>query len=177
MLSKLVRRAKEKVEVKDKAKQTTPSSQEDKINTTEVRPEVVNFSDGIGPLVLVDNICADSAGEEARGTDIVFVHGPRGTRLGTWSKNGICWPRDLLEKDLNDVRVVSWGYNANITNAFRAASQESIFAHAETLLGDLAQLRNETVCLATFHAWPRTNFSPTRQGPSFLPATVSGGWL
>ena len=107
--------------------------------------------DGVGPLVLVDNICGDCAGASARGTDIVFVHGLRGARMKTWSKGLICWPRDLLGKDLNEVRVVTWGYDANIANPFSPASQESIFGHANTLLGDLARLREGIVCTAPSH--------------------------
>lgn len=132
--------------------QTTSSTEEDRTGSTEVQLGPADLSDGIGLLVLFDNIRGDSATAGAKGFDIVFVHGLRGTRCGTWSKNNICWPRHLLEKDLHDVRVVTWGYDANIANATRQASQDGIFGHAETLLGDLARLRKGTVCPATFHS-------------------------
>jgi pimeloyl-ACP methyl ester carboxylesterase len=94
----------------------------------------------IGPHVLFDLATRDHDG-----FDIVFVHGLRGSSFGTWSKNGVCWPRDLLKEDTKeaslDARVITWGYDASIANVFTYASQESIFGHAETLLGDLARLR------------------------------------
>lgn len=86
---------------------------------------------------------------EVGGIDIVFVHGLRGHLLGTWSKNGVCWPRDLLKSDIRDapleVRSITWGYDASIANILKSASQESIFGNAETLLGDLSRLRRDKV--------------------------------
>jgi hypothetical protein len=105
---------------------------------------------GLGPLVLFDNIGQGDAGAGALGTDVVFVHGLHGTRLGTWSKGNVCWPRDLLRYDLKDVRVIAWGYDASVANAFRPVIKESIFGHANTLLEELAQLRMGTVCSSFF---------------------------
>ncbi|KAK3291981.1 uncharacterized protein B0H64DRAFT_408650 [Chaetomium fimeti] len=126
---------------KKMAKGATSTSEEDKANSTEAQPEPASPGDGVGPLVLVDKIGGGSAGAGASGTDIVFVHGLRGRRAGTWSKDGICWPQHLLGNDLNNVRVITWGYDATVANAFHAASKESIFGHADTLLEDLARLR------------------------------------
>ncbi|KEF52071.1 uncharacterized protein A1O9_12061, partial [Exophiala aquamarina CBS 119918] len=92
--------------------------------------------DGVGPLCF-----ADSCEGNANGTDLVFVHGFRGSRLETWSCGDTFWPRDLLQDDLKNARIVTWGYDASFANAFTYASQESIFGHAETLLNDLARLR------------------------------------
>jgi hypothetical protein len=97
--------------------------------------------DGIGPLVVFDNINNDDIG-----TDIVFVHGLRGSRINTWSKDNVFWPEKLLREDLQNVRVITWGYDAKIANAFRPASQDSLFGHSNTLLEDLARLRIKTVC-------------------------------
>jgi hypothetical protein len=112
-------------------------------STAEPQPD-----DGItdGPHILFDTTRDDSSG-----VDLVFVHGLRGSALGTWSKDGVCWPRDLLQEDLNNAsvpaRVITWGYDANVANAFTYASQESIFGHAETLLGDLSRLQGGKVQL------------------------------
>ncbi|KAH6847170.1 hypothetical protein B0I37DRAFT_374407 [Chaetomium sp. MPI-CAGE-AT-0009] len=126
---------------KKKATAVTPAGEEDRANSTEAQPEPASLRDrdGIGPLVVVNNI--RDTGTGASGTDIVFVHGLRGTRVTSWSKNGIYWPEHLLGKDLTDVRVITWGYDATIANAFHAASKESIFGHADPLLDDLARLR------------------------------------
>jgi hypothetical protein len=38
---------------------------------------------------------------------IVFVHGLNGDRLATWTKDKICWPRDLLKVDMPNSRIMS----------------------------------------------------------------------
>ena len=96
--------------------------------------------DGIGPLDFPD----DCEGKDS-GTDLVFVHGLRGSRLKTWSSGDVCWPRDLLKDDMKNARVITWGYDASVANAFAYASKESIFGHADTLLSDLARLRRAIV--------------------------------
>ncbi|KAH8762740.1 hypothetical protein F5882DRAFT_477025 [Hyaloscypha sp. PMI_1271] len=93
-------------------------------------------SDGVGPL----EFPGDCEGN-ASGTDLVFVHGLRGSRLRTWSSGDVFWPRDFLKDDVKSARVITWGYDASVANAFTYASNESIFGHAETLLSDLARLR------------------------------------
>ncbi|KAI1741243.1 hypothetical protein F4680DRAFT_416200 [Xylaria scruposa] len=95
-------------------------------------------SDETGPLDFEDN-----CGGPAAGFDLVFVHGLRGSRLKTWSRNGVFWPRDLLKHDMKNARVITWGYDASVANAFTYASNESLFGHASTLLGDLARLRRD----------------------------------
>jgi len=99
-------------------------------------------SDGVGPL----EFPGDCEGN-ASGTDLVFVHGLRGSRLRTWSSGDVFWPRDFLKDDVKSARVITWGYDASVANAFTYASNESIFGHAETLLSDLARLRGGIVCL------------------------------
>ncbi|KAI0896096.1 hypothetical protein F4806DRAFT_51141 [Annulohypoxylon nitens] len=98
--------------------------------------ERVSLDDGLGLLK-----CHDGCDGPSDGIDLVFVHGLRGSRVKTWSKGGVFWPRDFLRDDFKKARIVSWGYDANIANAFSYASQESLFGHANTLLNDLARLR------------------------------------
>lgn len=100
------------------------------------------FSVEVGPLV-----CLEGCGGPASGVDLVFVHGLRGSRQKTWSRDGVFWPQDLLKDDLEKIRVISWGYDASIANAFAYASKESLFGHATTLLNDLAGLGRGIVCL------------------------------
>lgn len=88
---------------------------------------------------------------EAAALDIVFVHGLRGDSIRTWSHAQVCWPRDLLKIDLDNVRIMSWAYDAQIANLKGSASQASVFGNAETLLSDLSNERLESaeVCTAS----------------------------
>ncbi|ORX93463.1 Alpha/Beta hydrolase protein, partial [Clohesyomyces aquaticus] len=82
---------------------------------------------------------------------IVFVHGLRGDKIETWTKDKVCWPRDLLKDDIENARIITWGYDSMVLNAFKSASQESIFDHAENLLSDLARLRKRVPVQDTRH--------------------------
>ncbi|KAE8454517.1 hypothetical protein EG329_000140 [Mollisiaceae sp. DMI_Dod_QoI] len=93
-------------------------------------------TDDVGPLDLFDDCEGNTSG-----TDLIFVHGLRGSRLKTWSSGNVLWPRDLLKGDVENARVITWGYDASVANAFTYASKESLFGHAETLLSDLSRLR------------------------------------
>lgn len=70
---------------------------------------------------------------------------PGGSQLKTSLGEDIFWPRDVLKDDVKNARVITWGYDANVANAFTYHSKEGIFSHAETLLSDLARLRREIV--------------------------------
>ncbi|KAK8070429.1 hypothetical protein PG997_010632 [Apiospora hydei] len=85
-----------------------------------------------------------SGGENPK-ADIVFVHGLRGKKLGTWSRDGFCWPRDLLPKedDMTEVRVFAFGWDASVANVTSYASQDSLFGHAGNLLNDLESVRGD----------------------------------
>ena len=74
---------------------------------------------------------------------IVFVHGLRGHRVETWTKDGICWPKDLLSKEeaLSHTRILAFGYDANIVNVGGHASLNSLFKHSINLLNDLSRER------------------------------------
>ena len=81
---------------------------------------------------------AGKAGEAAV-VDIVFVHGSGGDAVGTWTKDAVCWPRDLLKVDVSNARILSWKYDSGVISS----SQGGTFDHAETLLTDLAAVRQE----------------------------------
>ncbi|KAJ5239506.1 hypothetical protein N7468_004125, partial [Penicillium chermesinum] len=85
----------------------------------------------------------DAGLRSPRGTtptvDIVFVHGLNGNPKDSWtSKSGCFWPADLLPEVLGSARILSYGYNANVTAFTDGASRDSIVSHAETLASTLA---------------------------------------
>ena len=54
----------------------------------------------------------------------------------------VFWPQDLLPQAFPQARILAWGYDVQIDQLLSSSSQASIFHHAETLLSDLAALRN-----------------------------------
>jgi hypothetical protein len=82
-------------------------------------------------------------------SSIVFVHGLRGHQRDTWTKevgnNQICWPKDLLPTVLPNVRVISFGYDANVVKLLEESSKNNIHDHSKDLLGDLNRVRLDTV--------------------------------
>ncbi|MCJ1457769.1 hypothetical protein MMC28_008138 [Mycoblastus sanguinarius] len=73
--------------------------------------------------------------------DIIFVHGLRGHPLKTWTKDNVVWPRDLLKAKIQNARIMSWGYDAQVANFFDKSGQCSIFDHAQQLLQDISMER------------------------------------
>ncbi|KFZ08507.1 hypothetical protein V502_09321 [Pseudogymnoascus sp. VKM F-4520 (FW-2644)] len=74
--------------------------------------------------------------------DIVAVHGLNGDRIKSWtSESGdTCWLKhpDFLPKYIQQCRVLTWGYNANIsTLTGKTTSSDRILQHAQTLIAQL----------------------------------------
>jgi len=72
--------------------------------------------------------------------DIVFIHGLNGGRLSTWTKDGVLWPRDLLPQTIPNIRVMTFGYNADLV---MNTSTYGIRDHATKLLSSLRDKREE----------------------------------
>ncbi|KAI4114413.1 MAG: hypothetical protein LQ345_004804, partial [Seirophora villosa] len=63
-----------------------------------------------------------------------------GEETRTQPGSSVFWPRDLLPNELRDVRIFTWGYDADI-DGFGSASQNTIHQHAGSLLSDIADQR------------------------------------
>ncbi|KAI9765965.1 MAG: hypothetical protein M1840_006972, partial [Geoglossum simile] len=67
---------------------------------------------------------------------------------GTEERRGqgkdVFWPRDLLKKDFPIARIMTFGYNTNITQGYEAANQGNIFSHARDLLYGLEAKRRQS---------------------------------
>ena len=57
----------------------------------------------------------------------------------------VCWPKELLSKEeaLSHVRVLTFGYDANIVKLMGRASLNSLFEHSINLLSGLARERRQ----------------------------------
>ena len=86
--------------------------------------------------------------------DIVFVHGLNGHPHDTWStkKPNVFWPADLLPAALEDQRprILTYGYDANVTAFTDGASKDRIHNHAEHLASRL--VANRSVSVGQDHA-------------------------
>ena len=76
-------------------------------------------------------------------TSLVFVHGLGGHWYNTWSKNGVFWPRDLLSQDVQNVRIIVFGYDSSVVQFFGRVSRNQIRDHARTLIADLRRCRKK----------------------------------
>ncbi|KAJ4047520.1 hypothetical protein NW761_007423 [Fusarium oxysporum] len=83
-------------------------------------------------------------GENAQ-ADIVFLHGLRGDREKTWTKNGVVWPKDLLSNDIPATRIFLFGYDTNITSPGQSGvTKTEIHSDAEDVCAKLAAERLST---------------------------------
>lgn len=103
------------------------------ISSSKSADTVASTPDGKGALILYDGVSEGDAG-----VDIVVVHDLFGHRIANWFQRGICWPRDLLRDDIQNTRIITWGWTGPFgsTNAFSD--------QAESLLSDLATIRTST---------------------------------
>ncbi|KAI1124664.1 Alpha/Beta hydrolase protein [Nemania abortiva] len=82
-------------------------------------------------------------GPEAK-LDIVAVHGLNGHREKTWTAtNGVHWLRDLLPRDIPDIRVLTWSYDAATHSPDRASCQ-CLYSQGLELVADLTRARTLT---------------------------------
>lgn len=86
------------------------------------------------------------AGQDARSFDIASEDAGRVDNVADPS---VFWPRDLLPNLISDVRVLTWGYDADI-DGFGSRSQSTINQYAESLLSDIADQRE----LADYYRCP-----------------------
>ncbi|KAK4119363.1 TPR-like protein [Parathielavia appendiculata] len=77
--------------------------------------------------------------------DIVFVHGLTGDREKTWTASDASepWPKALLPSELPAARVLTFGYDAYVTDWRGIVSQNRIANHAWDLLTSLASYREK----------------------------------
>ena len=74
-------------------------------------------------------------------SSIVAVHGLNGDAYNTWTteKSKVFWLGDsnLLPKAIRNARILTFGYNANVTSLLGTTSSDRILQHAQTLVAQL----------------------------------------
>lgn len=88
-------------------------------------------------------ILSDSGSDSQ--VDLVFVHGLTGKSMKTWrnAKTEFSWPTEIA-KDIGPSRVITFGYDVDVTSFFGHTSKSRLGEHAQDLIGDLARLRDDT---------------------------------
>lgn len=81
--------------------------------------------------------------------DVVFVHGLNGHPYNTWATPQTFWPADLLPSALEDqrCRILTYGYDANVTAFTDGTSKDKIHNHAEHLASRLVANRGVSITL------------------------------
>lgn len=59
---------------------------------------------GIGPVIICEGL---PDGKEDEAIDIIFVHHAGGSRVKSWTKNDVFWPRDLLAQEFPHARIIT----------------------------------------------------------------------
>ncbi|KAM0798240.1 hypothetical protein BDR22DRAFT_823588 [Usnea florida] len=104
-----------------------------------------------GAIVANDDIGCETVHEGERDirADIIFIHGVRGHRRRPWTKNGVFWPKDLLPNQIDSIRVVTYGYDANALVPFGSSSLNNIHHHAKSLVEAVSRIRETREMLPT----------------------------
>ncbi|ETS79004.1 hypothetical protein PFICI_08857 [Pestalotiopsis fici W106-1] len=95
--------------------------------------------DATGILVLQEG----QEPENERGIDIVFVHCIGGSRIRSWTKHDVCWPRDLLGREFPHARILTWGYTLPMLNNSNV-SEHLERPLADSLIIDLSKVSRKT---------------------------------
>ena len=72
------------------------------------------------------------------------MHGLHGDRETTWTKSNVFWPKALLPKAVENARILSFGYDADVAKLWSPPSEETLTNHANSLVAALVGLRSET---------------------------------
>jgi hypothetical protein len=138
-------------------------------------------SEGTAPIVAESVLASHSTHEPVEQIyvcSVVFVHGLRGHRRVTWTKDGVFWPEALLSKEpsLSHMRILSFGYDANVVKFMGRASLNNLFDHTSNLLNDLTRKRRDSVSLKSSQCSVLIRMNSWIV-LLFLLHTLSVGWL
>ena len=84
-------------------------------------------------------------------SSIVAVHGLYGDSLGSWTARNaqsswLCHP-EMLPKSIPRARILTWGYDAEVTAFLGDTSSDRILQHAQTLIAHLQADREVLSCV------------------------------
>ncbi|KMP09096.1 TPR repeat [Coccidioides immitis RMSCC 2394] len=111
---------------------------------------------GYGITILYEPACSDDVLY-----DLVAIHGLNGDAFETWThkESRVMWLRDLLPRELPNVRIMTFGYNARLRNF---AGHQDLRNIATKLLSELADSRKTAKIGAS--CYEQTNDVATPRG-------------
>ena len=82
------------------------------------------------------------------------LHDANGLSKRESGSGSVFWPQELLPSVTPDARIFTFGYDADVDGFFTSASKNTIYQHAQSLLSDIADMRQrfEEVSLCA-HRW------------------------
>jgi hypothetical protein len=85
-------------------------------------------------------------GGDRPAVDLVLIHGLNGHPQHSWAApgSGLYWPKDLLPQYTSKerVRILTYGYNADVDELLGNTSSDRIHHHAQTLVQRLWACRS-----------------------------------
>lgn len=89
----------------------------------------------------------------------------------------VFWPKDLLAEDCDTARIMTWGYDSDVTKFFSGpVNQNTFYDHAKDLLADLNRHRSSGVGWPTLFAPKKTVLTVNQRGrPLIFVAHSLGG--
>lgn len=87
---------------------------------------------------------------------LIFVHGLTGDREKTWTAKDATdpWPKILLPSKVPNVRILTFGYDAYISDWRGMVSKNRIGNHAMNLLSSIASYREEDDTVRLYRSSP-----------------------
>src|SRR3981189_2808041 len=95
-------------------------------------------------MQMLSEFCHNPQEKTVISRSIVLVHGIGGHREGSWTApNGICWPRDLLPKEVPQARILTYGYDSR-TQSSEPITHQTLYGHGTSLVSSLSLYRRRT---------------------------------
>jgi protein SERAC1 len=91
------------------------------------------------------NVCWCTVRHWLNCPSIIFIHGLTGDREKTWTTKGAVtpWPQTILPSKIPNARVLTFGYDAYVTDWRGMVSRNRIGNHSMNLLAAIATFRED----------------------------------
>ncbi|KAK8204674.1 hypothetical protein IWZ01DRAFT_485506 [Phyllosticta capitalensis] len=93
-------------------------------------------------------------------------------------QHNVFWPKDLLRQDLENVRIMMWGYDSAFTGLLSGSNQSSLLGYGKSLLNDLTiKRRDEALFESSTSVLEWEIIYPSTRGVIFMGTPLRGSPL